>query len=1120
MKNILYWALIAENHTDFKHVFRIMKIQFLLLLMCCMGLHATEVYSQSAITIIVPDATVKEILMVIEEKTDYYFVYNRREIDLNRKTSVRVENKVVSDVLAQLFKNTDISYVIEGSNIVLMKKGDTQQQAYRVTGLVADKNGEPIIGANVVEKGTTNGTVTDMDGKFSLLVSEKAILQITYIGYNPFEAPVAGKNNLTIKLNEDSQTLDEVVVVGYGTQKKINLTGAVASIKGEELTKRPVTNAAAILQGLLPGVRVVQGNGQPGSGATIQVRGMGTFSGAGADPLVLIDGVEGDINSLDPNVIESVSVLKDAASASIYGSRAANGVVLIKTKDGGGNDGKLQVAYNFNYGINSPTKMLDLVTNSVDYMNAWNTRIRNMNYGKDIPSSQYPQEEIEKYRNATDQTLYPNFDWLDFIINDSPTQIHNLSVSGGKQTRYNFSLGYVNQQGTMEAFYYKRYNAMLNVVSDVNKRLRLGVNVNLKKGDKGEEQSGSTNYFLCTLAQAPTYMPTLSDGSGRYSWKAYPWEECNWNPYLMLKEKPRRTDDYYVMAQAWSDFEVIEGLHWHVKAATTYNTSQNTAFVGNKLQEHYYRPPYGDGYQDATSLTKKNTQNFYTTLQTYLDYSRKFGAHQVGAMIGYSNEDNKYNYLQAYRKDYSSSMTPEINAGSTAGQTNEGRGEAWSMQSVFGRINYSFRDKYLLEANMRYDGSSRLSAQGRWGIFPSFSLGWRLTEEGFMEHTRSWLTNLKLRGSWGILGNQNIGLYPYQAMLEFKGVYPFDNQNLSQGVTQTKLNNPNIKWEQTTSFDVGIDATLFNNLSFSFGVYSKLTTDILRKAQVNSLVGLEAPIINDGSMRNTGYDFDIKYQNIVRGGLFDGLSYSGGIILSGFKNKLVKFGTWEDGNNVIREEGRPWNAFYLLQADGIFQTEEEVANAPKQFGENTKPGMLRYRDVNGDKKIDNDDRVAMEDGVFPDCTYGVTLNGAWKGFDLYAFFQGVAGSKTYVTGWGLQPFIQGSSPTKEQFEKAWTPENKSTTHVMLGDPVSYTHPSTYLLKDNSYFRLKSFQLGYSLPMSLISKAHLTKLRFYFSGDNLLTFTKYEGLDPERSESGNYASYPQNKVLSFGCNVEF
>ena len=1076
-------------------------------------------YAQSVkIDLSVKDESLRQLIKQIETKTDYTFMLDQT-VDQSQKVTVDARQESLDVILKKAFAGKQINYEIVGKQIILKLPGVNQSnQSRKVNGTVKDQNGESVIGANVSVKGTTVGTITDVDGNFTLDVPDNAVILVSYIGYVPQEVKSGNKNLFNIILREDSQSLDEIVIVGYGTQKKVNLTGAVATVKGEDITKRPVINATNMLQGLMPGVQVTQSTGQPGSGTNIQIRGMGTFSGAGANPLVLIDGVEGDMNKLDPNVIESVSVLKDAASASIYGSRAANGVILVKTKDGGSKDGKISVSYNFNYGIHTPTKMLDLVTNSADYMEAYNTFRVNNNYGVALPEAMYSQEEIDKYRNATDRTLYPNYDWIGNFIKSAPTQMHNISVSGGDKTRYNLSLGYFNEKGTMEAFAYKRYNGQLNMVSDVSHRLKLGGNIAFSKGDRKEEISGTTNYFLCVTSQAPTYMPTLADGSGRYTWRAYEHEMCNWNPYYKLKEETKQIDEYNMSAQVWSDFEIIDGLHWNVKGAANYSTVQQSGFSAQNVCLLLYRDDTVRGYEQPSYLNKKNEQTFYTNLQTYLEYSKKIKLHEIGAMFGYSNEENRYNWLSGYRQNFSSPQTPEINAGSPTGQTNGGTSTSWAMQSLFGRVNYVFNDRYLFEANLRYDGTSRMASGNRWGVFPSFSAGWRLSEEKFMEPAKLWLNNLKIRASWGKLGNQNIGVYPYQAMLDFTGIYPFDDANLSQGVAQTKLNNKNIKWETTTTTNVGVDVTVFNKLSVTFEVYKKLTENILRQAQVNALVGLSAPTINSGSMQNVGFDLDIKWQDQINEGVLKGFTYGAGLVLGSFKNKLVKFGTWEDGNNVMREEGRPWNTFYLLQADGIFQSKEEIEAAPKQFGENTQPGMLRYKDVNKDGVIDNDDRVPMEKGVFPSCTYGFNLNAEWKGIDLYAFFQGVAGSKVYVTGWGIQPFQQGTAPTKDQLAKAWTPENKSKTHVMLGDPCSYNHPSTYLLQDNSYLRLKTLQVGYSFPQKWMSRIGLNKIRVYFSGDNLLTFTKYEGLDPERSGSGTFLAYPQNKVISFGCNI--
>jgi TonB-linked SusC/RagA family outer membrane protein len=478
-----------------------------------------------------------------------------------------------------------------------------------------------------------------------------------------------------------------------------------------------------------------------------------------------------------------------------------------------------------------------------------------------------------------------------------------------------------------------------------------------------------------------------------------------------------------------------------------------------------------------------------------------------------------------------SDETPELDAGSSGAQFNNGTSSQWAIASLFGRLNYNFSNKYLFEANIRYDGTSRLAPENRWGIFPSFSAGWVLSEEQFMKAMNTWLTHLKIRASWGFLGNQSIGTYPYQAMLSYTGSYPFNGSSMSTGVAQTSLNNRNLVWEKTTTADLGVDLRIIDKLSFSADAYKKYTSDILRAAQTNALVGLGAPTVNSGEMQNVGIDLELRYNDYIKSGSFKDFKWNAGLIFGSFKNKLVKFGTREiagdvNTGTVIRQEGLVWNAFYLLQAEGIFQSAEEVASSPKQFGEKTQPGMLKFKDANLDGKIDNNDRVPIEKGVFPDFTYGFNVSAEWKGFDAYALFQGVQGSKMYYSLWLMKPFMQGTAPTKEQLKESWTPDNQSTTMVMLGDPLSFTHPSTYQLFDNSYLRLKAIQIGYSMPQKWINRIGLERLRFYFAGDNLLTFAKtLSGLDPEKSQGATLKSwstiyYPNNKVVSFGINLTF
>ncbi|NLR79663.1 TonB-dependent receptor [Chitinophaga eiseniae] len=1120
-----------------------MKLTAMCILAAC--LHAAARTEGQTITLSVRNKPLDKVLTEIKRQSKFSFVYGKELVRGAEPVTINVKDNALVNVLDQIFQHQRLTYKVFDDYIVLSPKPiePTPESTgtipnlpppIDISGKVTDENGTPLIGATVMIKGTHNMTATNVDGTYALKnVGEDATLVVSYIGMETQEIKVKGKEPVSIVMKQAITQGRDVVVVGYGTQKKVNLTGAVSQVTGSVLNKRPVTDVSSMLQGVLPGVQVVQTNGRPSDGnSSITIRGLGTFSGAGANPLVLIDGVAGSLSNIDPNSIESVSVLKDAASASIYGSRAANGVILVTTKTGKNSDGKLRLEYAYNYGIHTPTKMLDPVTNSADYMKAWNTRITNSNYGVPIPGKQYTQADIDAYTNPTDKNLYPSFNWLDFLIKPAPTQMHNLSLSGGKQTYFNLSLNAVDEQGTLAPYSYKKYSAQLSLVSEISKKLKLGANTILKNGNSygvanwNSSNLDPTNYFLCILAQPPTLKPTVADGSGLYSWRAYPFEENNWNPYFTWKEVPGSNINYVANQQIWADFEIIDGLHWYTKFAANYSIEKDKGFVAFQDQyEHLYRDVSVLGYGNNSFLQQDTYDELYKNFFTYLTYEKAIKSHRFNLMLGYSNENDQVSNMSAYRGEYKTNLTPELNAGAEGGQTNGGTSAQWAIQSVFGRLNYRLKDKYLLELNVRADGTSRLAAGNRWGVFPSVSAGWVFTNEAFIANAIPWLSSGKVRGSWGVLGNQNIGNYPYQALLSFTGTYPFDNASLSQGVAQTALNNPNIKWETTTSSNIGADLLLFNKLALTVEVYKKYTTDILRTAQVNDLVGLTAPVVNSGAMQNTGVEFDLKYNDNIKSGILNGLKWGAGLNFTHNNNKLVKFGADQINSRTIYREGLPWNTFYLLQADGIFQSKEEIAASPKQFGENTQPGTLKYKDVSGpngkpDGVIDNYDRIPMTKGVFPALIYGFNLNAEWKGFDLFGFFQGVAGSKVYVTGWGVQPFVQGSAPTKKQYTEAWTPENHSTTMVQLGDPISYNHPSTYLLRDNSYLRLKTLQVGYSLPYATIKQLYLKNLRVYFAGDNLITFTKYEGLDPERSGNGSFVNYPQSKVFSFGVKATF
>ncbi len=1009
-----------------------------------------------------------------------------------------------------------------------------QQQNLKVSGVVTDEAGEPLIGVSVLVKGTTLGNITDLNGRFSLDVPEGSILEISYIGYKT-QSIKAQREPMNIVLKEDAQKLDEVVVVGFGTQKKVNLTGSVSAVTGDDISKRPVANAAILLQGQIPGLRVNQGLGQPGGeGTSFRIRGQGTFSSAGSDPLILINGVPGSMTNLDPSVIESVSVLKDAASAAIYGARAANGVILVTTKQGAVGD-KVHISYHGNVGLHTPTKLYDRVTNSVEYMELANLAWKNSGTGK-----QYTQDQINLYRNNVGDPQYPNFDWQDYMFRTAVVQTHNLSMAGStEKTTYNVALNFVDQPGTMRGFKYRKYNATIDLTARITNFIKVGTYANLMYGETEQPRQGQNDAFLSTLSQAPTYMPWLpDDGTGIRRWtsSAYSFESHNKNmPAIIGDNAMKRDNNFDINAQLWLEINLAKGLTWYTKGAARLQSNKSKDWRGSTTYTYDYHTGERSSELDkgGLGLSVGDGRRFYTNLYSYLKYDLSLvdNAHNFSLMVGYNQESEKYETLNAYRKDFAFDL-PVLNAGGTADWSNSGGEEEWAIQSLFGRFNYDFKERYLFEANMRYDGTSRISDENRWGVFPSFSVAWRATEEEFIKNLNlNWLNNFKLRGSWGQLGNQNIGLYPYQAMISGVDDYPFTktSDGVIIGYQQTAYANRNIKWETTTITDIGFDLQVFDGLSVTFDWYKKTTDDILRSSQVSSLLGLSAPTVNNGSVENKGIEVALNYANMVKGGTFRGFRYNAGVYFDRSRNKLTEFGAEEIGSYSIKREGLPYDEYYMLECIGVFADQAEINASPKQFNDNTQPGDLKYKDISGpdgkpDGVIDNYDRRTFS-GRFPGFEYGINASATWKGFDLSLIGQGVADKKYYTTDWGVQPFMQGSSPNKDYIKHMWTEENPyGAKHPKLywqdmGGGKN-TRPNSYYLKDASFFRLKNLTLGYALPRVWTEKANISKVRIYFSGDNLLTLTPYKGLDPERNGDGRDAIYPQNRIYSFGLNVEF
>ncbi|KAA2239295.1 TonB-dependent receptor [Chitinophaga agrisoli] len=990
--------------------------------------------------------------------------------------------------------------------------GQTSQNI-TVTGQVKDGKGTPLPGVTVVVTGSgqQTGAQTDATGHYRISAPANSTLQFSFVGYATNTMPLNGRQQLDITLTETATALNDVIVVGYGTQKKINLTGAVVTANADVLNKRVVTSPASLLQGRLPGLSVTENSGEPGNeGISLKVRGVGTFSGAGTDPLVIIDGIPGNLEAINPNDISSVSVLKDAASAAIYGARAANGVILVTTKKGGGNGFHLE--YSYNMGITSATRLPKLITNSVEYMELYNTALEHSGQAR-----AYPVDFINQYRDATDKTKFPDVNWLDVVFRTVYTQNHYLNVSGGRNgTTYNVGMGYIDQPGTMLGFDFKKYTLQFNINSEVNKRVTFGANVNFNYGDRRYPRQGSQDQFLAALSQAPMYGPVVPDGSGHYTYRGDPYVYHNKNP-VAIAENVQATDrSYYVQSNLFVNVKLLDGLTWETRGGFNFSFEQVKDFRPVVPQYDWFTGAFAT-YLDVgeKGLQVNNNNTIYPILYTQLTYDKQLGQHHIKLLGGAQEEYYRADNLEGYRRDFPNNDLRELHAAGTDGQSTDGSAYEWALRSFYGRLNYDYHDKYLFEANMRYDGSSRFANDTRWGFFPSFSAGWRIGQEAFLQ-SANWLDDLKLRASWGKLGNQNIGNYPYQNVLQLGANYPLDNSAVYLGTKRQNLVDANIRWETTRVFDIGVDITVLNNrLTLNADWYNKKTYDILRTAQVPGWLGLNGPVINGGTMRNIGWEFGLQYQDKI--GEF---AYGAGINFQTFKNELIKFGAREIDNNVIREEGHPYNTYYVYQVEGIFQSDEDIRNSPVQAF-NPKPGDLKFKDINGDKLIDAKDRTYV-DGAYPSYSYSLNLNASYKHFDLAAMFYGVEGQKFYVTGWGIEPFTQSTPPT-EEWRNAWTPQNTGATlpaiYVQGYGPISGV-ASTYLLRDASFLRLKNVQLGYNLQAPWLQRAGISNLRVYFAGDNLFTITNYPSLDPERGGSGNFVNYPQNRIYSFGARVTF
>lgn len=1078
---------------------RAMKLTCLLLCLSLNVVLAINTYAQSqSLSVKMVEKTVAEVLESIERQSDFNFFYNSKLIDMKRKVSVDINDKDVFTILDLIFKDSNVSYKVVDKDIILSARGESLNQARKnVTGKVSDQSGDPVIGANVIVSGTANGTITDVQGHFSLdIENPNAVLEIRYVGFVTERITVGNRNNVNIVLKDDLHQLADVVVIGYGVQKKENLTGAVDAVKGEKLSARTVASTSQSLQGISPGTTVMNGGGEPGAdGATIRIRGVGTFNKS--DPLILVDGVTvSDIDNIDPQDIDNISILKDAASSAIYGARAANGVILITTKRG--KSGKINIRYNGYVGWQSLTRQPEWVA-ADDYMRLVNEACINAN-----KEPKYTEEAIEKTMAGTDSYRYPNTDWWGLLFRTALQHKHTFSVNGGtEKVRTAFSVNYLKREGVLINSNSEQYGVRANNDIKLHDKLDFGFDVNLNVKSREVPAKVGDVYWNLLHDVPPTVAARNPDGT-------YPLGPTNRNPLAAANESGYQRIKYYqAIASPSIKYQVYSDLSLTARASIKEDFE-----IGKRHHNSYEFKDYETKQVALTwynTLDEWNVHNHYIDWQVMGDYDKTFGKHYIHALVGFSQEFNQWKKVGASRRDFYSNDLQELDTGSDEGKGNEGKGNEWSMRSVFGRLNYAYHDKYLLEANFRYDGSSRFAKGRRYGFFPSFSGAWRISEEPFLKEKEN-LGNMKMRLSWGKLGNQDIDLYQYMHTMALGQNYTFNGQ-LVNGAAQTALANELISWETTTSFDVGFDLGLWKNkFTLTADFYIRKTDDILLKRDIPATVGLTAPFQNVGSVKNTGWELALTYQDKI--GDFE---YNITGTLSDVKNKILKFGEKSTWDWYVNMEGESINSLYGYVAEGLFQTQDDVDNHAFQHTM-TGPGDIKYRDLNGDNVINGDDKVVLGSTI-PRYSYGITLNGKYKGFDLNLFFNGIGKCNGYQIGALIEGPIWDGFTTKEMLDR-WTPDNPNATWPRLVyNTIHNQEASSYWIQNTSYFRLKNVQVGYTLPKTLLDRIHINNVRVYVSGENMFTLTKAKNLDPE-FPSGRATYYPQTKILSLGLDVTF
>ena len=1074
-----------------------------------------SIYSQS-ISLKMSNVSVKKAMTELQTKSGYSFVYIAGDVDTDRTVSVNASQ--LKDAVAQILKGQNVSYEIQGKNIVI-KKGTqqaTSKKKRKVSGTVKDVNGEPIIGATIMEEGTTNGTITDFDGNFVLEVADGAELDISYIGYQTQKLQAKSGKALAVTLKEDLETLDEVVVVGYGTQKKVSVTGAMASTKGSDLAKVPTANITNTLAGRLPGLISYNRSGEPGyDDAGLLIRGASTTGDS--SPLIVVDGVAdraGSLGRIDPNDIENITILKDA-SAAIYGSRAANGVILVTTKRA--KSEKFTVNYNGNIGISSPT-ILPEMCDSWQYAELIN----------EITPDTYSPEDIQKFKDGSDPVNYPNVNAFDILLKQAVQTQHNVSASaGGKYISFYASLGYKYQDNYYKnsASNYSQYNFRTNIDFTPHKDVKIGLNVAFRQEDRNSPITGSEDIWRYLIKYNPMvniWFPGTNYGNVSS-------KQDNFSPATGLDG----TTGYQRDRQSYLNADLT--LHWDLPWITEglsvdagLYVDRADAFYKKFEKKYYMYEQSGDEYiakeQGSNILDQNMNQTLGVTMNARLNYKRTFNeVHNLNVFVAYEQYQSRYDYMQARRQDFISTAIDEIFAGDINSATNDGKASETARMNYFGRLDYDYAGKYLFQFNWRYDGSENFPAGKRFGFFPGVSVGWRVSEEKFWKENVSWMDYLKVRASWGQMGNDKVDAFQYLT------AYTFDNPailggGIESGLWLLRTANPNITWEVANTYNVGIETRFLKYFNFEADFFKTKRNNILatRNAAIPEYAGLTLPDENIGICSNIGTELTLGFSKQ--------LNKDWSIMASGnftYNHSTIDFidepeGTLDWQKRTGLSIGTDGDMYLMYEADGIFRTQEELDSYPHLA--EARVGDVRCKDVYEDGVIDAKDKVRQDKPAIPRIMYGINLGANYRNWSLNMLFQGAAQVWQYT-------FMEAGTIgnfTKDFYENRWTENNINAEY-----PRTYNrdatvtgggnYRNTFWLNNASYLRLKSIELAYDFPKSWLKNTPISAVRLSLSGYNLFTITGIRNIDPETQEnSQGWAAWntPQSKVYNFGINVTF